>query len=143
MRIILEKTQENEVNYISENREKFSLKVNKQQSKGEGKEVVDIEKIVGENYQKWVSLSKLNIGENEIELKPRKQLTIEKYSLTKEEQEEITQLENRINEIKENARKRYIPKVDFTKIDIEKLSEEQKVELMEKLEKYLETVRKS
>lgn len=143
MKIILEKTIENEVNYISENGEKISLKVNKQQTKGEGKEVVDIEKIVGENYQKWVSLSKLNIGENEIELKPRKQLTIEKYSLTKEEEEEIKQLENRINEIKENARKRYIPKVDFTKIDVEKLSEEQKVELMEKLEKYLETVRKS
>lgn len=143
MKIILEKTIENEVNYISENGEKISLKVNKQQTKGEGKEVVDIEKIVGENYQKWVSLSKLNIGENEIELKPRKQLTIEKYSLTKEEEEEIKQLENRINEIKENARKRYIPKIDFTKIDVDKLSDEQKVEYIEKLEKYLETVRKS
>jgi hypothetical protein len=141
MKIILEKTIENEVNYISENGEKISLKVNKQQTKGEGKEVVDIEKVVGENYQKWVSLSKLNIGENEVELKPRKQLTIEKYSLTKEEEEEIKQLENRINEIKENAKRRYIPKIDFTKIDVEKLSDEQKVELMEKLEKYLEVKR--
>lgn len=140
MIITLEKTNENRIFYI-DGENKIELKVNKQQSKGEGKEVVDIEKVVGENYQKWVSLSKLNIGENEVELKPRKQLTIEKYSLTKEEEEEIKQLENRINEIKENARKRYIPKVDFSKIDVEKLTDEQKIELMGKLEKYLEVKR--
>lgn len=140
MTIKLEKIN-NKIYLIDENNNKIELKVNKQASKGEGKEVVDIEKYVGNKYQKWVSLSRLVEGENIIELKPRKEISIEKYELTKEEQEEVDALQSRINEIIENAKKRFVPKLDFKKMSnqayINSLSEQQRNELIELLSRKL------
>ena len=140
MTIKLEKIND-KVYLVDENNNKIELKINKQASKGEGKEVVDIEKYVGNKYQKWVSLSRLVEGENIIELKPRKEVNIEKYELTKEEQEEVDALQSRINEIIENAKKRFVPKLDFKKMSnqayINSLSEQQRNELIELLSRKL------
>lgn len=140
MTIKLEKIN-NKVYLVDENNNKIELKINKQASKGEGKEVVDIEKYVDNKYQKWVSLSRLVEGENVIELKPRKEVNIEKYELTKEEQEEVDALQSRINEIIENAKKRFVPKLDFKKMSnqayINSLSEQQRNELIELLSRKL------
>ena len=115
MTIKLEKLND-KVYLIDNNNNKIELKINRQASKGEGKEVVDLEKVVDPKYQKWISLSRLIEGENIVELKPRKEITIEKYTLTQEEQDEVDSLQNRINEIIENAKKRVIPKLDLNKM---------------------------
>lgn len=104
-------------------------KVNKQSSKGPNHEVVDISKVVGDNYQKWLSLSLIpNNTTTQIELKDRKVVDTQKYVLTQEEKEEVENLQKQIDEIIENAKKRYVP---TTHKDIHKMS-------IEELERYVE-----
>lgn len=110
------------------------VKINPQSSKGENQEVVDLDSLHIEEltqYQRYISLSKLNEGDNEIDLKPRKNVSI--LHLTKEEIEEIENLENRIKEIKENAKKRSVKKFDLSKVKIEELTEEDRKTLEEYL----------
>ena len=116
------------------------LTVVAQASKGPNKEVVKIKDLPEANGQTWISLSRLKEGINEIDnLKPREH-TSNSYTLTNEEKQEIEQLEKRIEEIKENARKRVAPKIDL-KQDISKLSQEEKDALANQLEIYLQSLK--
>lgn len=116
--------------------------VNKQESKGPNKEVVNIKKVVGPQYQEWISLSRLQEGVQEVELKPRKEVVLgAKYTLTKEEQEEVDSLKARIEEIIEGAKKRYVPSKLNLNLDVSKLSEEQRQQEIEKVMKYIEALK--
>jgi len=116
--------------------------VNKQESKGPNKEVVNIKKVVGPQYQEWISLSRLQEGVQEVELKPRKEVVLgAKYTLTKEEQEEVDSLKARIEEIIEGAKKRYVPSKLNLNLDVSKLSEEQRQAEIEKVMKYIEALK--
>ena len=97
-----------------------------QASKGPNKEVVDIEKFAGPNYQKWISLSTLNEGMNEVELKPRKIVeSSKKYVLTAEEQARVDELQSEIDAIIETAKSRYVPTINLNKVDPSKMSKEE------------------
>ena len=112
--------------------------VNKQESKGPNKEVVNIKKVVGPQYQEWISLSRLKEGSQEIELKPRKEVVLgAKYTLTKAEQDEIDSLQARINEIIEGAKKRYVPTSINLKCDPTKMTLEQRLAKIEELKRYM------
>lgn len=120
----------NEVFYNGER-----LKINTQASKGEGNEAVYIEGLEGSNGQKWISLNKLKEGINEIECKGR--VISKDYELTKEEQEEIAQYQAKIDTIIQNAKNRYFKMPNLNKVKIENLSDEQKLQMIEQLQKLL------
>lgn len=111
------------------------LTINPQQTKGPNKEVVKIEGLPGTNGQKWVSLTRLVEGDNELECQGREVTITKKYVLTKEEQEEVNRLQARIDEIVEGAKKRYIPKPNLN-VDPAKLTKEQKASLIEQIKQY-------
>ena len=112
--------------------------VNKQESKGPNKEVVNIKKVVGPQYQEWISLSRLQEGVQEVELKPRKEVVLgAKYTLTKEEQEEVDSLKARIEEIIEGAKKRYVPTSINLKCDPTKMTLEQRMAKIEELNRFM------
>lgn len=112
--------------------------VNKQASKGANKEVVSIKKVVGPQYQEWISLSRLQEGSQKIELKPRKQVVLgAKYTLTKEELVEVDSLQSKIDEIIENAKKRYVPTSINLKCDPTKMTLEQRMAKIEELKKFM------
>lgn len=75
-----------------------------QATKGPNKEVVYIGGLEGSNGQKWISLTKLVEGLNEIECHGKEVST---YSLTAEERAQIEALEAQIKQIKDNAKARY------------------------------------
>lgn len=113
------------------------LTVVEQATKGPGKEVVKVSDCPEANGQKWVSLSRLKEGINEIECKAREVSTaIMRYSLTPEELLEVQGYEARIAEIKEKARKRKEAEPNL-KIDPTKLTEEERLAEMEKFKKFL------
>lgn len=94
-----------------------------QATKGPGNEVIKIEGLEGSNGAKWISLSKLQEGLNEIEVKGKTVTNSGSYTLTQSEKDEIAKLQKRIDEIKAIGRKRYEltkPK-DLTKMSIEEL----------------------
>ena len=94
-----------------------------QATKGPGNEVIKIDGLEGSNGAKWISLSKLQEGENEIEVKGKVVTNSGSYTLTQSEKDEMAKLQKRIDEIKEIGRKRYEltkPK-DLTKMSIEEL----------------------
>ena len=107
-----------------------------QATKGPGKEVVKVEGLEGSNGQKWVSLSKLNEGMNEIECKAREVVSHQKYVLTEEEREEVNRLQSRIDEIINNAKSRYVRKPNLN-VDPSKMSEQERLDLIEQLKAYL------
>ena len=116
-------------------------KVIKQESKGTNKEVVDIEKVVGTEYQRYVSLSKLVEGLQTVELKPRKIVESRQYTLTQDEQTKIKELQTQIDNIIEVAKARYV-KISFkSTIDTSKLSDTQKLEAIRQLEIQLEKLK--
>ena len=115
------------------------LKINKQASKGPGKECVCIEGLEGSNGQKWVSLSTLREGENEVETKARQVTTYQRYNLTAEEKAEIKAHQDAIDAIIEKAKNRYVPPINLNKIDISQLNAAQRAELQAKLEELLAT----
>jgi len=115
------------------------LRILQQKSKGPGQEYVILVGIpeCDELRREYIKLSKLHEGLNEVVLTPKvDKVTTQKYALTDEEKAELAQLESRILEIKENAKKRYQsrPKFDFK---VEDLSEAEKLEKIEQLKKFL------
>lgn len=113
------------------------LRINKQASKGPNNEVVYIKDCPEANGQTWISLSRLKEGVNEIECKGRVVTTHNKYELTTEEKLRIEELQKEIDEIKENAKKRYVEKPNLD-IDVSTLTEEEKQAHIEQVEKYVE-----
>lgn len=130
-------------------RDGLTIKVNgvvcpvvKQESKGPNKEVANIERVVGPTYQKYLSLSTLKEGEQDVELKERRQVVLgQKYVLTQEEQSRIDKLQSEIDSIIEGAKKRYVPSKINLNMDISKLSEEQRLEEIAKVMKYIEALK--
>ena len=88
--------------------------------------VVDLAKLGFDDYQRYVALNSLKEGLNVIELKPRKQVATG-VVLTEEEKAQIAELEAKIEEIKENARKRTPKKKRLEDMTIEELEEYIKV----------------
>lgn len=97
---------------------------------------VDLGKLGFDGYQRYIKVSRLEEGLNNVELKEAKEVT-RQCTLTEEEKTEIAQLEARIAEIKENARKRFIPKA--TKV--EDMDETQLQDYIAKCSKLLETLK--
>ena len=112
------------------------LKINKQASKGPGNEVVYVKDCAEANGQTWVSLSRLQEGINELECKQRNVTMSTRYTLTQEEQDRINELQREIDEIRENAKKRYVAKPNLN-VNIANMSAEEKAEHIEQLKKYL------
>lgn len=108
-----------------------------QTTKGEGKEVVKIEGLEGSNGQKWVSLSRLVEGDNEIECKAREVSTSQRYTLTEDEKAEVAELQARIDEIIAKAKARYVAPIDLRKIDTTKMTDEQRDAVIKELEKFI------
>ena len=82
--------------------------------------VVDLAKLGFSEYQRYIALNSLKDGLNVVELKPRKQVGSQ-LMLTDEEKAEIAELEAKIAEIKENARKRTPTKKRLEDMSIEEL----------------------
>lgn len=98
------------------------LTIVEQATKGPGKEVVKIDGLDGSNGQKWMSLSKLDEGKNEVSCKGREVTSTGSYTLNPAEKAEVDQLQARIDEIKNAAKARYVPKsVDPAKMSAEEL----------------------
>lgn len=116
-----------------------ACKVIKQESKGLNKEVVDIEKAVGPEYQRYVSLSKLVDGSQIVELKPRKIVESKQYSLTQDEQTQIDELQAQIDAIIEAAKARYVAPSKVNLNNINNLTNEQKLALIAQLEAQLKS----
>ena len=111
-----------------------------QASKGPNKEVVKVAGLEGANGQKWVSLSKLKEGLNEIECNGREVSTSKAYVLTEEEKAQVNELQSQIDAIIEVAKTRYVAKPKLN-IDPSKLSEEERVAYIANLEKYIATLK--
>ena len=90
--------------------EGIELKINNQETKGPNKEVVSIDGLPGSNGQKWVSLSKLTQGLNEIETKKHERSTSKRYELTEDEQRQVNEYQAKIDAIIEGAKSRYVEK---------------------------------
>lgn len=110
-----------------------------QATKGPGKEVVKVAGLEGSNGQKWVSLSKLVEGINEIECNGR-EVGAQRYTLTTEEAQEVKELQARIDEIIANAKARYIakPNLNFNPAN---LTEAQKLAKIAELEAYVASLK--
>lgn len=83
--------------------------------------IVEIAKLGFAGYQESIGLSTLKEGTNIVTLKPKKIVESKKLMLTLEEQQEIAELEARIEEIKENARKRTPKHKKLEEMSIEEL----------------------
>lgn len=119
------------------------LRIVKQASKGLNMEVVDIDGLEGSNGQKWIMLKNLKEGSNELTGLKGREVVISskiKYELTKEEQEKVNALQSKIDEIVELAKSRYVEKPNFN-INPNNLTQEQREEHAQKIEKYLEYLR--
>ena len=119
------------------------LQILKQESKGAGNEQVMLYKepdLVG--YQKYIAVRRLEDCDNEIELKPQREVTLQsKVVYTLEEQQELDSLKARIKEIEDAARSR-IPVVSKTKslkAQLEEMSVEQLEWLVEQKRKEIES----
>lgn len=127
---------ENEVYYNG-----IKLRINKQASKGPGNEVVYIKDCPEANGQTWISLSRLEEGENEIECKARelksRPAPAPKYELTKEEAAQVAELQAKIDVIIDAAKARYVERPNLD-IDVTTLTEEEKQAHIEQVEKYVE-----
>lgn len=111
-----------------------------QATKGPGKEVVKVAGLEGSNGQKWVSLSKLAEGLNEIECNGREVTTGQKYTLTAEEKAHIAELQAEIDSIIAGAKARYVAKPNLN-VDPSKMSEADRLALASQLEAYIVTLK--
>ena len=128
---------------INDDGSRQSLYVLKQGTKGPGNETVKIANLPGSNGRQWLSLNRLRDGEiTEIELEEArpKRILGSSLNLTEDEKAEIERLENRIKEIKENARKRQPVKPDLN-INVDELSNEELIEYAKMLNQYLKSRR--
>ena len=112
--------------------DKTKLTIVEQKTKGSGKEVVKIDGLDGSNGQKWISLSKLVEGKNEVSCKGREVTSTGSYTLTPAEKLEVDALQLQIDAIKDAAKARYVPK----SVDPRKMSADE-------LEAYITKLRKS
>jgi hypothetical protein len=78
-----------------------------QASKGPNNEVIKIEGLEGANGAKWISLSKLQEGLNQLNTKGRDVVATQTYTLNMVEKAEVDRLQAEINKIKDAARARY------------------------------------
>lgn len=118
------------------------LPLNRQESKGPNREVVKIEGLPGSNGRKWLSLSLLKEGKNQLELKepsPRN-YSSKDYELTDDEKRQIDELERQKTEIIDRARERFVPRPKLN-VNVDKLSNEEKSDYIRQVEKYLESLR--
>lgn len=111
-----------------------------QATKGPGKEVVRVAGLEGANGQKWVSLSKLVEGINEIECNGREIATSQKYTLNEEEKARVAELQAEIDSIIANAKARYVAKPNMNR-DITKMSEAERLALASQLEAYIASLK--
>ena len=104
---------------------------------------LDIDKLGFEAWQKHIGLQFLVEGKQEFELKPRSNKGAKaKYTLTPEEEQEIAELNARIDEIIEAAKARYVKPIKFNKIkDVSKLTEEQKLSAIAQAEALIAKLR--
>lgn len=93
-----------------------------QATKGPGNEVFKIEGLPNTNGKKWISLSILAQGINEITCTassatrlPQAKTTKKEYEFTEEEAIEVGMLQGKINDIINVAKARYVSPPDFTK----------------------------
>ena len=100
------------------------LTIVKQSSKGEGKEVVKIEGLLGNNGgKKYLSLNKLSEGENIIddnqllgrELSPKYELTEDEQKQVDEYTHQIEEIQSKIDNIIEIAKERFVPPTKSSK----------------------------
>ena len=113
----------------------IELTINAQASKGPNNEVVKIAGLPNSNGQKWVSLSRLEQGKNQIACKARVVKT-QKYTLTDAEAAEIKKHQDAIDKIIATATERYVPTPNLD-VDVKSMTKEQKLELASQIEKYL------
>lgn len=118
----------------------LKLKINTQASKGPGKEVVSVEGLEGSNGQKWISLSRLHEGINEIETSGRQISSYQRYNLTSEESARVKELQSEIDSIIENAKKRYVTKPNLN-ININNMTQAEKEAKAIELERYIAMLR--
>jgi|LGVF01.2.fsa_nt_gb hypothetical protein len=112
------------------------LTINKQETKGKGKEVAKIDGLDGSNGQKWFSLSKLSEGMNEVECKGREVTSSRKYTLTTQEQTKVDGYQSKIDLIVNDAKSRYVPKPKNVKNPLE-LKGQERVDYIASLKQLL------
>ena len=92
--------------------DKVKLTIVAQASKGANKEVVKIDGLPGSNGQKWISLSTLKEGLNNLNGLKGREVTVstKSYALTSDEQTKVDKLQAQIDVIVNAAKARYVPK---------------------------------
>lgn len=113
------------------------LTIVKQASKGAGNEVVKIDGLEGSNGQKWISLSKLQQGENDFFTQAREVVATQSYRLNEEETKEVKALQAKIDAIINNAKSRYVAKPKLDDIaKIKDMTKEDKERAIAEIAKY-------
>jgi len=122
--------------------ENRKLTIVTQASKGLNKEVVKILGLPNSNDKKWVSLSLLKQGLNELECKAtiRTNSTstskpAQDYVLTQEEHDLLRSYQDKIEAIIVTARARFVPK-PVLDVNVHEMTEAQRLAKIEELKKY-------
>jgi hypothetical protein len=110
-----------------------------QATKGPGNEVIKIQGLEGSNGAKWISLSKLKEGDNNVEVSGKQVTSSGSYTLTPEEKAQVDSLQSQIDKIKEIAKSRYVAKPKF--VDPSGLTPEQREQKALEIENYLKALR--
>jgi len=127
--------------------ENRKLVVNPQASKGLKKEVVKIEGLPNSNGKKWISLSLLRPGKNEVECTARiltstlgkpatAKVTEVEYRLNADEQKQVDKLYAQIDKIIKVAKDRFVPEPKLTKTP-EEMTKDELEEAKQQWLKYL------
>lgn len=130
----------------------IKLTINAQASKGPGNEVVKVEGIQEANGAKWVSLSRLKEGPNELTLQGKARTSKApvapkvEYVLNKDEAKivddidlQMAKLMAKKQEIIDKASERFVPKPNFD-IDISELDDEAKQDLYDQVDAWMKFV---
>lgn len=113
-----------------------------QATKGPGNEVIKIEGLSGANGAKWISLSKLKQGLNEVEVSGKKASSTtntQSYTLTKDEKFLIDGWKEQIEKVINVAKSRYVKLPTYEEVTT--MSPEEREEKALEVEKYLKTLR--
>jgi len=117
----------------------IELTMVEQATKGPGNEVIKIEGLEGANGAKWISLRKLQEGINKVETKGREVTATQSYTLNMVEKAQVDKLQAQIDEIKAQAKARYVAKPKF--VDPATLNAQERELKAQEIEKYLKTLR--
>lgn len=127
--------------------ENKKLTIVAQATKGPGKEVVKIEGLPESNGQKWVALSKLKEGLNELECQGREVTSSgggRSYILTEEEQKRVNELKAEMDSIIEAAKARFVKRPKLLGMTpgqmllaVSKMTDEEKKAAVQELEAWL------